>query len=241
MGPVPDMQSENALAAPSRNGTESLSAVLPEVQTREHHQCQAFYHRNQAARRQDAVLIANSIISCALFFEKRIFMDAIIYTTNTGSTERYARLLAQETGLPAYSLAEAKKVVPNGAEVIYLGWIAASTVKGYANAARLYQIKAVCAVGIGETGTQTDSVRKKASVPQSIPLFTLQGNLDVKKLRGIYRLMMEFMVKAAGKSLAAKENRIPEENDMLDMMLHGGERVKAENLRAVLEWYHIQK
>ena len=26
-------------------------------------------------------------------------MDAIIYTTNTGSTEQYAKLLAQKTGL----------------------------------------------------------------------------------------------------------------------------------------------
>ena len=39
-------------------------------------------------------------------------MDAIIYTTNTGSTERYAKLLAQETGLPAYSLADAKDAFP---------------------------------------------------------------------------------------------------------------------------------
>lgn len=36
-------------------------------------------------------------------------MNAIIYTTNTGSTEHYAKLLAHEKGLPAYSLAEAKK------------------------------------------------------------------------------------------------------------------------------------
>ena len=35
-------------------------------------------------------------------------MKAIIYTSNTGSTERYARLLEQ-TGLPAYSLTEAVK------------------------------------------------------------------------------------------------------------------------------------
>ena len=52
-------------------------------------------------------------------------MDAIIYTTNTGSTGQYAKLLAQETGLPAYSLAEAKKRVFAGAEVVYLGWIMA--------------------------------------------------------------------------------------------------------------------
>ncbi len=36
-------------------------------------------------------------------------MKAIIYTSNTGSTERYARLLAEQTGLPAYSLTEAVK------------------------------------------------------------------------------------------------------------------------------------
>ena len=168
-------------------------------------------------------------------------MDAIIYTTNTGSTEQYAKLLAQKTGLSAYSLAEAKKVVPTEAEVIYLGWITAGSVKGFANAAKRYHIRAVCAVGMGQTGTQAESVRKKTAVPVNIPLFTLQGNFNVKKLHGIYRPMMEIMVKTAGKSLAAKKDRTPEEDDMLDMMLHGGERVKQENLSAVLDWYHAQQ
>ena len=90
---------------------------------------------------------------------------------------------------------------------------------------------------MGQTGTQTDSVRKKTAVPVNIPLFTLQGNFDVKKLRGVYRPMMEIMVKTAGKGLAEKSDRTPEEDDMLDMMLHGGERVKTENLSAVLDWY----
>lgn len=53
--------------------------------------------------------------------------------------------------------------------------------------------------------------------------------------------MMEIMVKTAGKSLAAKKDRTPEEDGMLDMMLHGGERVKQENLSAVLDWYHAQQ
>ena len=67
------------------------------------------------------MLIAKPIMRCVLFFEKRILMNAIIYTTNTSSTEYYAKLLAQKTGLPVYSLAEAKKRVFAGAEVIYLG------------------------------------------------------------------------------------------------------------------------
>ncbi len=168
-------------------------------------------------------------------------MDAIIYTTNTGSTEQYAKLLAQKTGLSAYSLAEAKKVVPTETEVIYLGWITAGSVKGFANAAKRYHIRAVCAVGMGQTGTQTESVREKTAVPVNIPLFTLQGNFNVKKLRGIYRPMMEIMIKTAGKSLAAKKDRTPEEDDMLSMMHHGGERVRIENLSAVLDWYNAQQ
>ena len=168
-------------------------------------------------------------------------MNAIIYTTNTGSTERYARLLAQKTGLPVYSLAGAKKRAFAGAEVIYLGWIMAGSVKGYAAAAKRYRVRAVCGVGMGQTGTQTDSVRKKSGIPADIPLFTLQGNFDVKKLHGVYRPMMEIMVKTAGKGLAEKSDRTQDEDDMLDMMLHGGERVKEENLSTVLNWYSAQR
>lgn len=164
-------------------------------------------------------------------------MKAIVYTTNAGSTEQYANLLAQKTGLPVYSLAEAKRTLSSGTEIVYLGWIMASTVKGYADAAKRYRICAVCAVGMGQTGTQVDVVRKKNAIPQQIPLFTLQGNFDIEKLHGMYRFMMQMMVKFAGKGLSNKQNRTPEEDDMLDMMLHGGNRVCTENLQAVLDWY----
>ena len=164
-------------------------------------------------------------------------MNAILYTTNTGSTQRYALLLAQETGLPAYSLTEAKKCLSPGAEVIYLGWIMAGKIKGFAEAMKHYKICAVCAVGMGRTGTQTDALRQKSALPAEVPLFTLQGNFEIQKLHGVYRLMMEMMVRTAGKALSAKQNRTPEEDDMLDMMLHGGERVKPEYLRTVLAWY----
>lgn len=48
-------------------------------------------------------------------------MEAIIYTTNTGSAEQYAKILAQETGLPAYSMKEAQKKIRPGVDVICLG------------------------------------------------------------------------------------------------------------------------
>ncbi|MDD6235875.1 MAG: hypothetical protein PUB00_00660 [Clostridiales bacterium] len=164
--------------------------------------------------------------------------QAIVYTSNTGSTAHYAKLLSQETGLPVYSADEAKKQLPNHSEIIYLGWIMASSVKGYRNAAKRYQIRAVCAVGMCQTGKQIKEVRENNAIPDSVPLFTLQGNFDIKKLHGIYGILMNIMVKTSGKALTEKSDRTPEENDMLDMMLNGSERVCLENLKAVLDWYN---
>ena len=164
-------------------------------------------------------------------------MKAIIYTTNTGSTAQYAKMLAKQTGLPAFSMEEAKSKVEAGSEIIYLGWIMAAKVKGYKAAAKKYKIRAVCAVGMERTGTRTEQIREKTSVPAEVPLFTLQGNFNVKKLHGLYRLMMSMMVKMVTKQLGAKTDRTQRESEMLEIMLHGGEKVCAENLGEVISWY----
>ncbi|MGN1413656.1 MAG: hypothetical protein ACI4WY_05355 [Anaerovoracaceae bacterium] len=59
----------------------------------------------------------------------------------------------------------------------------------------------------------------------------------MKKLRGVNRLMMCMMVKTVGKALAEKTDRTPEENDMLELMIHGGSRVSPENLSEPVKWY----
>ena len=168
-------------------------------------------------------------------------MKAILYTSNTGSTERYARLLAERTGLPVYSLTEAKDAILDGTEIIYLGWIMAGSVKGYGTAAKRYRVRALCGVGMWQTGTQADSVRKKMAIPEEIPVFTLQGDFDLNKLHGLYHFLMVLVVKTAGKRLAAKAQRTPEEDDVLELMQHGGQRVGLDQLGAVLDWYNGQK
>ena len=164
-------------------------------------------------------------------------MKAIIYTTNTGSAEQYAKMLAEEIRLPAFSMEEAKSKVEEGSEVIYIGWIMAAQVKGYKNVAKKYKIRAVCAVGMERTGTRTEEIREKTCVPAEVPLFTLQGNFNVKKLHGLYRLMMNMMVKMVINQLEAKAERTQQENEMLEIMLHGSENVRKENLAEVISWY----
>lgn len=166
-------------------------------------------------------------------------MDAILYTSNTGFTERYAKMLAEKTGLPVYALD--KSPVPTGAEIIYLGWVMASGVKGYKKAAKKYKVKALCGVCMATTGSQIAELRKANSVPANMPVFTMQGGFDITKLHGMYRFMMNTMVKTAGKGLKNKTDRTPEEDEMLEMMLHGGDSVSEEHMKAILNWYREQK
>ena len=167
--------------------------------------------------------------------------SAIVYTSNTGFTAQYASLLGGETGLPVYSLEDALKSLPQNSPIVYLGWLTAGKVQGYDKAVTKFNLQALCAVGMAKSGSQMEDVRKSNNLPQGLPLFTLQGGFDLKKLRGVYKLMMLVMSKTVAKKLAAKPDRTPDEEDMLDLFQNGGNRVSLENLRPVLAWYEEER
>ena len=167
--------------------------------------------------------------------------SAIVYTSNTGFTAQYASLLGGETGLPVYSLEDASKSLPQSSPIVYLGWLTAGKVQGYDKAVTKFNLQALCAVGMAKCGSQMEDVRKSNNLPQGLPLFTLQGGFDLKKLRGVYKFMMLVMSKTVAKKLAAKPDRTPDEEDMLDLFQNGGNRVSLENLRPVLAWYEEKR
>ena len=160
----------------------------------------------------------------------------IVYTSNTGYTEKYAKLLGEQLGLPGFS-AEQADSLPEGTEVLYLGWLMAGVVKGYKKAAQRFSVAAVCGVGMGPAGSQDSDVRKNNAIPQEVPVFTLQGGFDRTKLHGIYRFMMGVMIKVMGSSRRKKENRTPEEDAMLEMVTNGGNFVDVRQLDGVIAWY----
>ena len=166
--------------------------------------------------------------------------NAIVYQSNTGYTRQYALMLGKMTGLAVYALEEALEKLPSGQNVLYMGWLMAGKVQGYAKAVRRYTIAAVCGVGMGATGSQMQDLRKANAISASVPVFTLQGGFDITKLRGIYKLMMTIMIKTAGKGLSEKKDRTPDEDAMLELMLHGGSRVSEENLSDVVAWYRSE-
>ena len=167
-------------------------------------------------------------------------IEAIVYTSNTGNTGQYAQMLAARTGLPVYSAKDAETALPQGASVIYMGWIRASVIVGYREAAARYAIVCVLAVGMGETGGQLVELRRKNGLAESLPLFTMQGGLFPSKLRGMNAFMINFSRRKAIKVLKAERKRTEAQNAMLIMLSKGASFVQEKHLQKPLFWLQSQ-
>lgn len=163
-------------------------------------------------------------------------MKAIVYESNTCNTKKYAEILGQKTGLPVYERKEASKHLGVKDEIIYMGWLFASTVKGYEKAAKNYIVKAVCGVGMRRACEEAvkDIVEKNHITDPKV--FYLQGGYDLKKLHGIYKFSMKMMSKMILKQLENKENKTVEDLESIDMINNGRSFVNEENLTPILEW-----
>ena len=163
-------------------------------------------------------------------------MKVIVYTSNTGHTAEYSKMLAAKIGLPVYSLNEAAKKLQKGTEIIYLGWLFANNIKGYKKATKKYKISAICAVGLCDTGTAVAEVRKANSISEETPLFTMQGGMDKTKLRGINK----FMINMLTKGLSSKKERTENDERMLELLTHDKNYVSEENITAFMKWFNEQ-
>lgn len=162
-------------------------------------------------------------------------LKAVVYTSNTGHTQRYALMLGETTALPVYCLKEAIAKLPGGSEILYLGWIHASHVKGFSQAVKYFSVRAVCGVGLCDTGTLTDEVRKATPIPADIPLFTLQGGMNRGKLKGTNKMMISMLMKG----LASQKQPTEQDSRMLQLLSQDASYVSEENLQDVLHWYRM--
>ena len=161
-------------------------------------------------------------------------MKAIVYTSNTGFTARYAQMLGEKLALPVLELKDACKQLPKGTEIIYMGWLFASAVKGYPKANDRFRVSAVIGVGLCQTGTLIEDVMKTNDIAEGVPVFTLQGGMDHSKLKGINKFMINMLIKMMSKA----KNPSLEDRAKLELIRTGGDLVREENLDAVLRWYN---
>ncbi len=155
-------------------------------------------------------------------------MKAIVYTSNAGSTKEYAEMLSAKTGIPAYELSSAEAL--ENAEVIYFGWVMGGDLQGLSKARETFgTLKAVVAVGMMVSEKTKAEVSEKNHISEPY----LPGEFNIKKLKGMYKMMMSMMLRMMkGK---VKESDDPADKRALELFENGFNGVKEENLAPIIE------
>lgn len=165
---------------------------------------------------------------------------SLVYESNAGHTYRYAEYLSERLEVPAYSLDQAKRKLPRGSKVVFLGWIFASTVKGAKKALQRFDVLAVIGCGMGPTGSQLDQIRQQTGVPDRIPVFSVQGGMELSKLSGPYKLALSMAAKAAQKAGEAPGGQSDEDRQMLELFQNPRDCVSQHNVDLLLTWLDQQ-
>ena len=155
--------------------------------------------------------------------------SAIVYTSATGFTARYAQLLSRKTGLPCLALERAKEL-PAGTGVVYLGWLCAGGIKGLKKARNRLQVKAVCAVGMAPASPEVVNKLAGQNHLEGLPFFYLRGGYSPARVWGKYKMMMT-MMKAILSKKADSQSR-----EALEAMERGADWVSVPQLEPVLNW-----
>lgn len=148
-------------------------------------------------------------------------MAVIIYNSKAGHTYEYALMLSKKLDLPLYSLSEASLNVKSSQEVIFMSWVLGNKVVKL-DKMKKYNIIAVCAVGM--VANDTDILLQNNKI--KCPLFKLVGGFDVKRLKGVYKLIGKMVV-----------------SNVDDPELTGlyGNKVDENNLIEIIQWYERSK
>ena len=162
-------------------------------------------------------------------------ISAIVYTSSTGFTRRYAQMLSRAAALPAYDLESRNSLPENGTKVLFLGWLRAGGIMGLSKARKRWDVRAVCAVGMAPEYPQEKLAAQNHT--GKLPVFFLQGGYAPEKLRGINKLMMGFMTKRMTKNPPRDEA----EAGIQKLFLQGGDFVSEAKLAPVLSWLREER
>ncbi|MBE5997581.1 MAG: hypothetical protein E7240_09610 [Lachnospiraceae bacterium] len=160
----------------------------------------------------------------------------IIYASNTGNTEKYAKILQEDLNLPAYPIDNIPDV-HKGGEVIYLGWIMGGTIVGYKKISKMCDVKCVIGVGMSpESPEMAESFRQKIGAGPETAVFYVQGGYDMKKLKGVNKMIMKVVEPKILKNFEGMSEEEKQENPTYKMLKGGYSVVSEERLGDVLAW-----
>lgn len=156
---------------------------------------------------------------------------AVVYTSNTGHSEEYARMIGEKLSLPVYERKYAHNYIAKGTDIIYVAWVMAGLIKDYGKAKAMYNIVGVVAVGMDSSKGVELKIRVENELPITTPFYLVFGGYRKDKLKGFYKWAYRRKEKSWIKELEEEENLTPTQQDLLDILKNGGSRVREENLK----------
>lgn len=155
----------------------------------------------------------------------------IVYASKTGFTKKYASMLSEKLGVDIVDVKELPKV-PKESEVLYLGWMKVGKVQGLRKM-KGYKVVAVCGSGTGRSAEPSEEEVKRRNGLENTPFFYLRGGCrSLRELKGMDKVMLSMFVKSMRKNVEKDERK----KEAVEIIVHGFDGVREENLIPVLEW-----
>ena len=162
-------------------------------------------------------------------------ISAIVYSSETGSCERYAKMLAEELKVPAKPLKYCES--DRFDQVVYVGWLMAGKITGLDKAREKMHVCAVVQVGMGPAGPEkADEGRNKNKLPAEVAFFCKQGAFHMDKLPLPLRLAMTMMNKKLKAELEQKSGLDAQEQALYKMVTTGDGEPAEWNVDDVVAW-----
>ena len=165
----------------------------------------------------------------------------LVYQSATGFSKEYAQMLGQAQRMKVCSLAEARELLPQKAEIFFFGGLTAGHINGIDQAVKHYTVKGVCGVGMSPPSPSVLSTLSHSNYVPNAPIFYLQGGWRPNQVSWLKRRMVHMVTRSQRKRLQAKHPRSAEEEKQLSMLLHGGSFVAFYHLKPIQTWLAAQE
>lgn len=139
-------------------------------------------------------------------------MTIIVYSSKTGSSERYARALSESTGFAAFSV---KDDYDHEQSIVFIGWIRGIALVGFDKVDRS-KVIAVAAVALDDKPKKGWN-RIKDLNEIKVPFYHLPGWIDRKKVGPVNKLL--FCLLCVYYKLQGLDSRT---KPLFDAMMNGG-------------------
>ena len=152
-------------------------------------------------------------------------MTIVVYSSHTGSTQKYARAFAEKVGYRCFSVNE--EYDPNE-DVIYFGWLRGPSIVDLKRIDRK-KLTAVVTVSIEKDRSFFRKVKESNDV--NVPFYNLRGWIDRKKV-GLFAKILFVFICAMYKLKGLDDYTGP----MFDAMMNGGSFYDESDLEPLIEF-----